>query len=162
MRRSTPSAASSSVIDPQQLAAIAKLWKRTGRTLTTRFTGTSMRPAIDDGAEVTLICIDDVKVGDVVAYVYGDRVIVHRLVAQWGDRFVARGDANFLPDPVTVERDDIIGKIATPPPARPSRAASAFLAAIGVLGARTAMRIVGVLRRVGRAGRRATTAPEAR
>ena len=107
MRRSTPSAASPSVTEPQQLAAIATLWKRTGRELTTRFTGASMRPAIDDGAEVTLLCVDNVRLGDVVAYVYGDRVIVHRIVAQWGDRFIARGHGH---DDWTVIAKDAIAR----------------------------------------------------
>ncbi|PYQ61070.1 MAG: hypothetical protein DMF58_06125 [Acidobacteria bacterium] len=111
--------------EPQQLAAIATLWKRTGRELTTRFTGASMRPAIDDGAEVTLLCVDNVRLGDVVAYVYGDRVIVHRIVAQWGDRFIARGDANVLPDPVLLDRGDVIGKLVQNLPARTPIAASA-------------------------------------
>jgi len=119
-----------------------------------------MEPSIHDGAEVTLVCIDDVRVGDIIAYAYVDRVIVHRLVAQWGDRFVARGDANFLPDPVLVARDDVIGKVARPPAARRSPLASMFLSAIGVLGARTAMRIVGVLRTLHRRGRAATSGRE--
>ena len=150
MRRSTPSAASPSVTEPQQLAAIATLWKRTGRELTTRFTGASMRPAIDDGAEVTLLCVDNVRLGDVVAYVYGDRVIVHRIVAQWGDRFVARGDANVLPDPVLLDRGDVIGKLVQNLPARTPIAASLFLLCITpmarVFGSRIALRIIGVCR----------------
>ena len=150
MRRSTPSAAWSSVIEPQQLAAIATLWKRTGRELTTRFGGPSMRPAIDDGAEVRLLCVDDVKIGDVVAYAYGDRVIVHRLVAQWGDRFVARGDANLLPDPLLLNREDIVGKVVNASSTPKSMLASMLLATVGVFGPRIAMSIVGALRVVHR------------
>ena len=105
-----------------------------------------MQPTIRDGAEVTLLCVDDVVVGDVVAYVYGDRVIVHRLVAKWGDRFVARGDANFLPDGLLLDRSDVIGKVVGAAAAPASPFASLFLRTIGVAGPRSALRVVGVLR----------------
>ena len=147
MRRSALSAPSSSAIDPRQLAIIAKLWKRSGRELVTRFTGASMEPSIHDGAEVKLLCVDDVKVGDVVAYVYGDRVVVHRLVAQWGDRFVARGDANVLPDPTLLERTDVIGKVDSASPSPKSIVATPLLKLLGLFGARNFMRSVGSLRR---------------
>ena len=119
-----------------------------------------MEPTIRDGAEVTLVCVDDAGIGDIVAYLYRDRVIVHRLVTQWGDRFVARGDANFLPDSVLVGREDIIGRISNSPAARRAPLASVLLATIGVFGPRMAMRIVGVLRALHRRGRATMTRPE--
>jgi len=137
-------------VTEEELAAVAALWKRSGRTLTTRFTGTSMRPAIDDGAEVTLLCVDDVGVGDVVAYAYGDRVIVHRIVSIWDGRFVTRGDANLLPDPLLLERGDIIGKIASESAAPQSFLGSMTLAWLNFIarffGTRTALRVIGVFR----------------
>ena len=136
----------------EELIAVAALWKRTGREFVTRFTGTSMQPTIADGASVRLLCTDVVSVGDVVAYVYGDRVIVHRIVAIWSDRFVTRGDASVLPDPMLLERNDIIGKGAPWPLVAPPVSLvaslvltfSTFIARIA--GNRTSLRLLGVLR----------------
>ena len=133
-----------------ELVAVASLWKRSGRELVTRFSGSSMEPTIRDAAHVRLSCDDEAGIGDVIAYVYGDRVIVHRIVARWGDRFVARGDANFLPDPILLERQQIIGRIATEA-AMPHSFARAFVlalfsAAARIFGVRGAIRLIGVAR----------------
>ena len=87
-----------------QLQSIASLWKSTGRSLVTSFTGGSMRPTIESGERVMLRCTDQVKVGDVAAVVLDTDVFVHRVVAisdnpPW---WLFRGDANLLCDlPVT-------------------------------------------------------------
>jgi len=136
----------------EELVAAAALWKRTGRELVTRFTGTSMQPTIADGAAVRLVCADDVSIGDVVAYVYGDRVIVHRIVAIWAGRLVTRGDANVLPDPKLLESKDIIGKVVPgasvwPPVSRVASLVLAFSTFIArIAGNRATLRLLGVLR----------------
>jgi signal peptidase I len=143
-------------LTPQELVAVAALWKRTGRKLVTRFAGKSMQPTIADGAAVQLVCEDDVAIGDIVAYVYGDRVIVHRIVAVWRGRFVTRGDSNVLPDPHVLNRDDVIGKVLPDANAVAPRAFVSSLllrcvsAIAAVAGAHFALRLVGVLRTIHR------------
>jgi signal peptidase I len=140
------------ILTSEELVAVAALWKRTGREVITHFTGTSMQPTIADREAVTLRCADDVSIGDVVAYVYGDRVVVHRIVAIWSDRFVTRGDANVLPDPKLLERSDIIGKVVLAAPvalpftwvASLMLTLSTFVARIA--GNRATLRLLGVLR----------------
>ncbi len=172
MRRSTPSAVSSNVTEPlraltnEELVAVATLWKRSGRELVTRFTGSSMEPTIAGGADVTLLCSDDVTFGDVVAYVYVDRVIVHRIVASWSSRLVTRGDANLLPDPVLIEPQELIGKVADASPSPRSLSKTMVLLFMNgiarIFGSRNALRLIGILRAVYRRLRPATTAPEPR
>lgn len=145
----------------EELVAVAALWKRTGREFVTRFRGASMEPTIPDSAAVRVRCVDDVAVGDVVAYIDGDRVIVHRVVAVWRSRFVTRGDANLLPDTILLDRNGIIGKLVSVerggewllPPARPAAAAASLLLwfctmVVGIGGIRTAQRLLGVMRAV--------------
>jgi len=104
------------------LRGVASLWKKTNRELSVRFGGNSMRPTIEPGDEVRLRCTDDVDVGDVIVYVYLDRVIVHRLIARGTEWLLTRGDAHTIPDP-PVQADAIVGKLigVAPPPRRMMR-----------------------------------------
>jgi hypothetical protein len=83
-----------------ELAAVATIWKRDGRELVVRFSGVSMEPTIGPDDDIRLRCQDSVEVGDVIAFVAGERVVLHRLVARSPDHtwFMTRGDAHIVPD----------------------------------------------------------------
>ncbi len=48
---------------------------------------------------------------DIVSYVQGDLLITHRIVAQEGDCFRTKGDANDTVDPSPVHPEQIVGKV---------------------------------------------------
>lgn len=77
-----------------------------------RFTafGTSMWPAIRPGARVRVdpATADEVRVGDVVAALAGERLVVHRLVGRSGAELILRGDA--LAGTERVPRDALLGR----------------------------------------------------
>jgi Peptidase S24-like len=96
-----------------QLQSIASLWKSTGRSLVTSFTGGSMQPTIAPGERVMLRCTDQVKAGDVAAVVLDTDVFVHRVVAvsdnpPW---WLFRGDANLLCDLPVMHSSAILGVV---------------------------------------------------
>ena len=113
-----------------QLAAVAALWARTGREVTARFGGSSMEPTIAAGAEVVLRCGRAAAPGDVIAYVHGDQVVVHRLEVVRADVLLTRGDARVAPDPPLPADTAIVGTVALPGqvslPAPPRSAARAL------------------------------------
>jgi hypothetical protein len=122
----------------EQLRAVAALWARSRREVSARFGGTSMEPTIAPGAEVVLACGGDPRVGDVIAYVMGDQVVVHRLEARArGGWLLTRGDAHVAPD-LPVRAADLLGRVAAvagpdgpvaTPPAPRTMARGAALAA---------------------------------
>lgn len=96
-----------------QLLSIASLWKSTGRSLITSFSGGSMRPTIEPGERVILRCTEEVRAGDVAAVVLDSDVLVHRVVAvsaepRW---WLLRGDANLLCDLPVLRSSAIIGVV---------------------------------------------------
>lgn len=96
-----------------QLLSIASLWKSTGRSLITSFSGGSMRPTIEPGERVILRCTEEVRAGDVAAVVLDTDVLVHRVVAvsaepRW---WLLRGDANLLCDLPVLRSSAIIGVV---------------------------------------------------
>lgn len=86
-------------LSPAELLAVADLWKRTGRTIEARFTGTSMEPAIPSGSRLRLRCGAPVAPGDVAAFVHDGHVLVHRVLDVAPLFVLARGDALAVPDP---------------------------------------------------------------
>jgi len=73
-----------------------------------------MQPAINNTDEVVVDCgKDEPSVGEVVARVYADRVIVHRVTLIAPDRrwMITRGDANIRPDPPLLDRSELVGTI---------------------------------------------------
>jgi hypothetical protein len=104
-----------------QIDAVADLWRRERRRLTTSFSGTSMLPAIEPGQPVVIDCGADPRVGDVAVFRLDKLIGVHRTVARTQDWLLTWGDANALPDePVPVAQ--VIGVIAQAPAARCSLA----------------------------------------
>lgn len=96
-----------------QLRAVADLWRRTGKELTARFGGSSMEPTIPAGAEVILRCGADPASGDIIAFVHGDQVVLHRLVGASKRRewVLTRGDAHSIPDQPLFDPEALIGVV---------------------------------------------------
>ena len=95
----------------ERLDGAGRIWKKEGRELTARFSGTSMHPTIPDGAEVRVLCGEEVRAGDVVVCQEGRRILVHRAVAILGSGWVlTRGDATAVPD-LPVPASSVLGRI---------------------------------------------------
>jgi hypothetical protein len=166
-----PPDAEPSPLTPDQLAAVAELWARTGRELRVRFTGRSMEPTIASGAEVRLVCGEGGALGDVVAVRETGGVIVHRVVAGGGKGgwLLTRGDARWLPDAPAVGAGALIGRVtavyegAAPAPLGPrhdspgQRLALAPLLAVLGISPRAGLAMVRGLVRLRRLALRALT-----
>jgi Peptidase S24-like len=129
-----------------QLEAVAALWKREKRELRVRFGGASMMPTIAPGSEVLLRCGLGPAPGEIAAFMLGNRLIVHRVIARSpaGTWVLTRGDASAIPDP-PIRETAVIGTVVRvwhgdrfvaplPPPASPGRrlALSVSLLGLGV------------------------------
>jgi len=95
------------------LTAVASLWRKTGRSLRARFGGSSMEPAIPAGALVSLRCGEAGARGDVIAFLAGGRLVVHRIVARAADGrwTLTRGDARILPDVPVTDPEAVLGRV---------------------------------------------------
>ena len=96
-----------------RLEAIAAIWKRERRQLTARFGGASMEPTIPAGSELLLQCGVVPEPGGVAVFIFGGRLVVHRVLARSpsGSWLLTRGDASSIPDPPITE-SAVIGTIA--------------------------------------------------
>ena len=92
------------VLAPRQLGGSASY-------VTTR--GISMQPRFHSGDLAVVRAADRYEVGDIVAYNSATlhTVVLHRIVAQEGDRFVFKGDNNSWLDPDKPTQADLIGKL---------------------------------------------------
>ena len=84
-----------------------------GSTSFTTVDGTSMLPALRRSDLVALRPVATYRVGDVVGYRSAliGRVVLHRIVAIRGDRFVFKGDHNSFIDPDRPARAQLVGKL---------------------------------------------------
>jgi hypothetical protein len=100
-------------------------------------TGDSMRPTIAPGTSV-VICrrpFADVRPGEIVAFVNGTGVVVHRVVQRDADRLLTLGDNMPLFDP-PVDAAGYLGCVegfGPPPPAAPRPARTVVPAAVTVV-----------------------------
>lgn len=95
----------------ERLEAVGRIWKKERRTLTARFSGTSMHPTIPTGFEVRVACGGPVQAGDVVVCQEGRRILVHRAVAVLRSGWIlTRGDATAVPD-LPVSTSSVLGRI---------------------------------------------------
>ena len=148
------------VLGEEELAAVAKLWRRSGRELITSFSGTSMHPAIAPGQSVRIRCTPALVPGDVAAFLLADTVIVHRLAARSAEGrpvwWLFRGDANTLCDVPVLSADQIVGRIEAiqiggdlvPPPGHSPGLRARILTAAAVALLRTNVRLGSALLRV--------------
>jgi hypothetical protein len=70
-----------------------------------------MQPTIAPGTALVIRCTDDVKIGDVIVYVYLDQVAVHRLIRRGRGWMLTRGDAHVIPDAPLFDAGAIIGRV---------------------------------------------------
>jgi len=75
--------------------------------------GVSMQPRFHAGDLAIIRTADQYQVGDIVAYksVTLHTVVMHRIVAQEGDRFVFKGDNNSWLDPDKPTKSELIGAL---------------------------------------------------
>ena len=101
------------LVEGETLAAVASLWRKTGRELRARFGGSSMDPALPPGTEVVLRCGETGAPGDVIAFLADGRLVVHRVVARAADGSwtLTRGDARVLPDVPIRDPEAVVGRV---------------------------------------------------
>lgn len=111
--------------------------------------GNSMEPGMTAGDLVVVLPAPSYDFGQAVAYRSAllDTVVLHRIVAREGDRFVFQGDNNDFLDPESPTQRDFVGKLALHVPqggtwlkrltAPPALAVYAFLLLAGGTAART-------------------------
>ena len=119
-----------------------------GRTSYVTTSGTSMQPLLHEGDLVVVRSGADYTVGDVVAYHNADlgQVVLHRIVAMDGDRYVCKGDHNDWLDGYEPTSSELIGEMSMRIPGMGSRlevarspvgmAALAGVATFGIIGRR--------------------------
>lgn len=75
--------------------------------------GTSMRPVFHAGDLALVRAADDYQVGEVVAYRsrYLHTIVLHRIVAREGDRYIFKGDNNNFVDPEQPTRNQLVGTL---------------------------------------------------
>jgi signal peptidase I len=85
-----------------------------GETSYVRTSGTSMQPRFHTGDLAVVRPAEQYKVGDIVAYRSKllHLVVLHRIIAVKGDRYVTRGDNNDFVDPDHPSRADVLGKLS--------------------------------------------------
>jgi signal peptidase I len=79
--------------------------------------GSSMLPTFETGDLIVLRAVPPYGIGDVVAYhvpageIGAGELVLHRIVAVEGERFVLQGDNNSAVDPWTPAAGDIAGRV---------------------------------------------------
>ena len=117
--------------DQERILALASGLRAPNRTIESRVQGTSMGPGLAPGMRIRIDMSprDHYPLGGVVAFVGGNRLIVHRLVHQGAEYVLTRGDARLAPD-APVKREQIVGLVtaaatrasgATSSPREPAR-----------------------------------------
>lgn len=71
----------------------------------------SMEPELPVGAVVVTDRYAEPEIGAVFAYQSGGNIIIHRIIGIDGGGYVTKGDANPMPDAVSVTRGQIKGKV---------------------------------------------------
>lgn len=75
--------------------------------------GISMQPRLHTGDLALVRPAADYRVGQIVAYrsTVLHRVVLHRIIARRGDRYVFKGDNNNFTDPIRPRRAELIGRM---------------------------------------------------
>ncbi|WFO74774.1 signal peptidase I [Desulfurococcaceae archaeon MEX13E-LK6-19] len=75
----------------------------------------SMQPTLSRG-DIVVININDLDAnkGDVIVFIVGNKMIIHRVIASYqrnGEQmYITQGDANDAPDPWVLKKENIVGK----------------------------------------------------
>lgn len=103
--------------DPARTLALAESLRAPGRSVESTVTGASMGPGLGAGSRIRIALIYRARyeVGEVVAYLTGKQVVVHRVAHQGRTGtargyLVTRGDATLVPDP-PVELERVLGPV---------------------------------------------------
>src|SRR5512133_1249948 len=85
-----------------------------GETSYVTTSGISMAPRFHTGDLAVVRPAKHYKVGDIVAYrsTMLHTVVLHRIVAVKGDRYVFKGDNNNFVDPTRPARGDLVGRLS--------------------------------------------------
>jgi signal peptidase len=99
------------------LALFAAMWllfapiQLGGRLMYVIVTGNSMEPRMHNGDLAVLTPSPEIRIGDVVLYQHPKLgPVIHRIIAQTGDRYVLQGDHNNWKDSYQPTASDIKGK----------------------------------------------------
>jgi signal peptidase I len=146
-----PRAVSISAAIALVLAAVWLFWPLAlgGSTTYVATHGISMEPRFHTGDLGILRSADTYSVGDVVAYRSKslDTVVMHRIVAMDGDRFVIQGDNNSWLDEDHPSQDQVLGTLFLRIPSGGKALAAMSSPAMLVVLAGAALTLVGVARR---------------
>jgi hypothetical protein len=125
---------------PERILAVAAPFQRAQREIVSRVQGSSMGSTLPDGAAVLIRLTDraDHQPGEILAFLLGTRVVVHRLLRRAGRRravLITAGDARTCPDP-PLRVESVLGRVVgvrgdgawSPPPPPGSRPVPARLA----------------------------------
>jgi signal peptidase I len=162
--RAAPRAVSISAVAALVLAAVWVFWPLTlgGSTTYVGTHGTSMEPRFHTGDLAILRSAPSYTVGDVVAYrsVSLDTVVMHRIVAMDGARFVIQGDNNDWLDEDHPSEDQVLGKLFLRVP-KGGMVLGALRSPVGIVVLGLATSALGALARRpgGRHGRRSRRRP---
>ena len=139
--------------DPQRTLAVADSLRGPGRCIESTVSGFSMGVSLPPGSRIRIALLPSSghAAGEVVAYLAGNQVIVHRVLhcgraGAARNHLIARGDATLVPDP-PVEFNHVLGPVTgvwcaggwTPPAGPGPRSALArvvrtLLAALAIAG----------------------------
>lgn len=103
--------------DPARILAVASSLRGPGRTLDSTIEGGSMGRTLPPGARIRIALAErpSYAAGEVVAFLAGSQVIVHRVIHR-GQRgaahgyLITQGDATLVPDP-PVNADHVLGAV---------------------------------------------------
>lgn len=103
--------------DPARTLALARSLRAPDRSFESTVAGMSMGPALGPGSRIRIALVDRDRYesGEVVAYLAGSQVVVHRVAhrgraAAARGYLITRGDAALVPDP-PVDHDRILGPV---------------------------------------------------
>ena len=83
-----------------------------GSVVECRIRGASMEPAIPRGSRIRITFSRGLhRVGDIVAFMVADKIVVHRIAHRAGRHLLTRGDAMLLPDP-PLDAAAVLGEVA--------------------------------------------------
>jgi hypothetical protein len=98
--------------DQERILSLASSLRAPNRTIESTVKGTSMGSGLppDSRIRIDMSPAADLRLGQVIAFVGGNQLIVHRLVHLGRDFVLTRGDARLAPDS-PVRRDQILGPV---------------------------------------------------
>ena len=104
--------------DPARIIAVAQSLRGPDRSIESTVTGMSMGAGLPPGSTIRIDLVerDRYEIGEIVAYVHGKKVVVHRVVHRGTvgravGLLLTRGDAPLVPDP-PVPHGNVLGPVS--------------------------------------------------